>query len=224
MAQTFSKTQIDKLGERLKRDQVSNEDLSLLSEYCDSFAEPYAEVLRLIRKHLPVEPTGREAKSHMSITAKLKRESIRLSQIQDIAGCRIVAPNRILQNRTTELLSGLFEKVTIVDRRKQPSFGYRAVHVIAHIQNKLIEIQVRTFLQQLWAEYSEAFFDLDPEIKYGGGNESHRKFLERLSEKINDLDSYFIDQVSASNRDQQLEALESEVLDLFQEGERLLRN
>ncbi len=224
MAQTFSKTQIDKLGERLKRDQVSNEDLSMLSQYCDSFAEPYAEVVRIIRKHLASVSTGREAKSHMSIMAKLKRESIRLSQIQDIAGCRIVVGYLSQQNWATELLSDLFEKITIVDRREHPSFGYRAVHVIAHVQNKLIEIQVRTFLQQVWAEHSEAFFDLDPEIKYGGGNESHRNFLVKFSEKTNEIDSYLISQVSGSNRGQQLDALEFELRGLIQEGERLLRN
>jgi hypothetical protein len=43
---------------------------------------------------------------------------------------------------------------------------------------KPIEIQVRTKLQQLWAELSEKAFDvIDPTIKYGGGSERWKKML-----------------------------------------------
>jgi ppGpp synthetase/RelA/SpoT-type nucleotidyltranferase len=55
--------------------------------------------LKTIRDQLGLEPTGRPAKSTTSITEKLHRESIRLTQIQDIAGCRIVISDIAEQER-----------------------------------------------------------------------------------------------------------------------------
>ena len=86
----FSKTQIDRLGDRLRAGSLTESDLIILDEYRRSFGEAYESVVRTIRQSLGLEPTGRPAKSTGSISEKLRRESIRLSQIQDIAGCRIV--------------------------------------------------------------------------------------------------------------------------------------
>ena len=69
-------------------------------------------------------------------------------------------------------LKSLFEYTTVIDRRQKPSHGYRAVHVVVSCFDKVIEIQVRTSLQHLWAELSEKISDLiGPAIKYGGGDE-----------------------------------------------------
>ncbi len=66
-----------------------------------------------------------------------------------------------------------------------PSYGYRAVHVIVHILGKLVEIQVRSSLQHLWAELSEKLSDVvDPRIKYGGGADWVRKMLSTISKSI----------------------------------------
>ena len=84
-----------------------------------------------------------------------------------------------------QALAKLFERTTIMDRRQQPSHGYRAVHVIVHYGGKMVEIQIRTVLQHFWAERSEKFSDvLDPAIKYGGGGENVRRILSRLSSAI----------------------------------------
>jgi hypothetical protein len=45
----------------------------------------YERVIETIIDQLTLQPTGRLAKSTTSISDKLKRESIRLTQIQDIA-------------------------------------------------------------------------------------------------------------------------------------------
>jgi len=144
MANNISKTQIDKLGERLRKGDISEADLRMLDEYRRSFSEAYEFVVRAIRTELKLEPTGRPAKSTTSIGEKLQRESIRLSQIQDIAGCRLVVTGIEEQNGTVKSLEKLFADVNVVDRRKKPSHGYRAVHVIVNQGKKLVEIQVRT--------------------------------------------------------------------------------
>lgn len=171
MANEFSKTQIDRLGDRLRKGDISEADLRMLDEYRRSFSEAYEFVVGAIRNELRLEPTGRPAKSTSAITEKLLRESIRLSQVQDIAGCRLVVSGIEKQNETIVSLQKLFARVTVVDRRKNPSHGYRAAHLIVRHERKLVEVQVRTSLQHLWAELSEKVADVfDPLLKYGGGD------------------------------------------------------
>jgi ppGpp synthetase/RelA/SpoT-type nucleotidyltranferase len=89
------------------------------------------------------------------------------------------------QDRVVVSLIELFRDNNIVDRRQTPSHGYRAVHVITRVNNKWVEIQIRTALQQLWAELSEKLSDLiDPAIKYGGGDDRVKRVLATASELV----------------------------------------
>ncbi len=97
MAST-SKAQIDLLGDRLKRGGVLDDDLGRLDDYRASFAEAYQEVVAAVRASTQLQPTGRPAKSTTSIIEKLRRETIRLSQMQDIAGCRLVVEDIVAQD------------------------------------------------------------------------------------------------------------------------------
>lgn len=125
-----------------------------------------------------MQSTGRPAKSTTAITHKLQREHIRLTQIQDIAGCRVIVDDIAEQDTVTEELQELFPSADVIDRRKSPSHGYRAIHVVVSVDGKLIEIQVRTALQHLWAELSEKFSDVvEPAIKYGGGDHETQLLL-----------------------------------------------
>lgn len=189
MAQEISKTQVDKLGDRLKSGAITEDDLRLLDQYRRSFTAAYETVVGLIRDILRLEPTGRPAKSTTSIADKLKRESIRLTQMQDIAGCRLVITDIAEQESVIQSLIDLFPQVTVVDRREKPSHGYRAVHVVVNRDGKFIEIQVRTSLQHVWAELSEKFSDkIDPSIKYGGGDSRVQEFLQAAVDIITDIE------------------------------------
>jgi hypothetical protein len=48
------------------------------------------------------------------------------------------------QDAAVECLTKAFAEATVVDRRKIPSYGYRAVHVIVRHHGTPVEIQVRT--------------------------------------------------------------------------------
>src|SRR5947207_2142435 len=98
------KTQIDKLGQRLRDADASESDLIALDEYRESFTIAYESVVQMIRENLGSEPAGRPAKTTKSITEKLRRETIRLSQMQDIAGCRLIVPDLLEQDNTVEKL------------------------------------------------------------------------------------------------------------------------
>ena len=156
----------------------------MLDDYRRSFGEAYEAVVRTIRQHGEF-PTGRLAKSTLSIVEKLRRESIRLSQMQDIAGCRVVVADVVQQELFVTSLRTIFPGASVIDRRDKPSYGYRAVHIIAEIAGKPVEIQVRTAVQHLWAELSEKSSDvIDPTIKYGGGTAEWRDILTRSSETV----------------------------------------
>ena len=190
MASDISKTQIDRLGDRLKEGDITEADLRLLDEYRRSFAEAYETVVGMIRNEVNLEPTGRPAKSTTSISDKLRRERIRLTQIQDIAGCRLVVKDIQTQDEVVRSLTGLFDHVSTIDRRQKPSHGYRAVHVIVKLEGKPVEIQVRSELQHIWAEMSEKLSDVvDPKIKYGGGNPTVTEFLLDVSERVTGLET-----------------------------------
>jgi ppGpp synthetase/RelA/SpoT-type nucleotidyltranferase len=213
---TLSKTQIDRLGERLKKGSPCDDDLRLLDEFRRSFGPAYESVIRTIREKLHLEPTGRPAKSTTSITEKLRRESIRLSQIQDIAGCRVIVADIVAQDRSVATMRDAFSEVRVMDRRTTPSHGYRAVHVIVMTGGASVEVQVRSSLQHLWAELSERLSDVvDSSIKYGGGDQQVNQLLSFESEWIAKLEEFEKD--LSSLPDEAAQAHSSKIRQ-FQEG------
>jgi putative GTP pyrophosphokinase len=210
-----TRTQVDRLGDRLKEGEITEDDLRLLDEFRKSFTPSYEDVVRGIREHLGAQTTGRPAKSTTSIIEKLRRESIRLSQIQDIAGCRFIVPDIHSQDRAVAELSQLFTRSVVVDRRERPSHGYRAVHVIVGLRTDSVEVQVRTALQHVWAELSEKIADkLGNIVKYGGGDESTRAALTGASAAIARQESL----------DRQLADLEAKLVMFPDEEKRELRS
>jgi putative GTP pyrophosphokinase len=180
---SLSRAAIDQLGLRL-REALTLEDLHLLDQYRREFRDEYDAVVYKIRTALGIELSGRPAKSTPAIVGKLKRSTMRLSQMQDIAGCRIVVKDIAAQDTLVDQLVTLFP-CNIIDRRAHPSHGYRAVHVVAKPTSRCVEIQVRTQLQHLWAELSEKSSDIfGVETKYGGGDNRARDVLNRTSNTV----------------------------------------
>lgn len=182
-------TRVDKLGERLKLGRASRDDLIALEQYRRSFRTPYSGVVADLRDVLRLAPTGRPSKSTQSIVEKLKRESVRLSQMQDIAGCRVVVDDIKMQDEVVKAIRDRPGTYAIFDRRLKPSSGYRAVHIVIREDGRPVEVQVRTELQHRWAEFSEKLADfIDPTLKYGGGPDEWRKNLNQASSLIADVE------------------------------------
>ncbi len=79
---------------------------------------------------------------------------------------RIVVGTIVNQNQIVSSLINIFPNSKIVDRRLNPSHGYRGVHIIVDVEGQWVEIQIRSMLQHLWAEFSEKLSDvIDPSIK-----------------------------------------------------------
>jgi Region found in RelA / SpoT proteins len=168
----LTNSQIDRLGDRLRRaaqagGPIPEADKHLLLELRASFLPAYQAVVVRIRDEVGVKPSGRPEKTPESIIAKLDREGTQLSRMQDIAGCRIVVPSRERQDEVLARLRELFPERRETDRRAEPRYGYRAVHVIVRQESRAVEIQVRTALQDAWAQLVESMSSYGGDLKHG---------------------------------------------------------
>jgi ppGpp synthetase/RelA/SpoT-type nucleotidyltranferase len=94
--------------------------------------------------------------------------------MQDIAGARLLVVPRI--DRQEVIAAGLADAladrlVTIKDTRAAPDrLGYRAIHIVVLWDSRLAEIQLRTALQQLWAQRVEQLDrEFGTDLKHGVG-------------------------------------------------------
>lgn len=173
MSLPFSKSQITRLGERLvKSSEPSEEDLAALGELLLAYDDTLAASLETVRG-LGFDPTSR-VKNTGTILEKLVRHGGSwLKSIQDLAGMRIVLDgDRTAQDDAVDAIVHAFRaterEAKIVDRRAQPSAGYRAVHVIVYPDGVPVEVQVRTRWQHEWADMFEKLADLIGRgIRYG---------------------------------------------------------
>jgi len=188
MDKGLSISQFNKLGERLRKGQASDDDLRALDTFRLSFAAACDQVAHELNK-LGLKPVSRPAKSTASIIAKLNRERSRLSKMQDIAGCRVEVDNIAHQDRVLKDIVAKFPDAVEYDRRQKPSHGYRAVHLVVDLHGFLVEIQVRTSLQHGWASAVERLADrIDLDIKYGGGPVGLQHQLLNLTNAIAGLE------------------------------------
>jgi ppGpp synthetase/RelA/SpoT-type nucleotidyltranferase len=177
MSLPISKSQIDRLGQRLiAGESPADEDLALLEDVLIAYAGVVSQARQILDVlendgFRDVSITGR-AKTTQTTLEKLVRNRSRLSSIEDLAGVRIVADITLseqdaLAERVCELFGGT-DSCRLIDRRADPRSGYRAVHVVAKLDGMPLEIQVRTRCQDAWANFYEATADaFGRGIRYG---------------------------------------------------------
>ncbi len=170
----ISKTQLDKLGDRLRDEtEASAADRDLLQAVLATYGEALQIVTAVLRER-GFHPAGR-LKITATIVEKLRRErSSSLKTIQDLAGARVVLDadpveqDQVVREFCAALGQRGFSSV-VIDRRMDPRSGYRAVHVVAKVDGIPVEVQFRTELQHLWAQIFERLADLwGRQIRYGG--------------------------------------------------------
>jgi ppGpp synthetase/RelA/SpoT-type nucleotidyltranferase len=176
-----SKSQINKLGKRLAASaEISPEDSALLEDLiaCHQetleLARPRLDGLAQVVGTTPLYISPR-AKTTGTTVDKLRRSpNGPLASIQDLAGFRIVGGITFAQQ--DHLCAEVMRRFpadprepSSRNRRDDPSYGYRAVHVLVCLDDVNIEIQIRTFAQHLWANLMERLADrFGRQIRYGG--------------------------------------------------------
>lgn len=192
----------------------------------------YQEVLDRVKIHLSdlgFAPSGR-VKTTTTLTEKLRRtRGMQLSRVQDLAGARCVVADLTVQDAARDAITDFYTAQgcpwRVVDRREDPRFGYKAVHIVVQIDGMPVEIQVRTELQDTWAQIVERLADRwgrgirygeDPEnpegiVRSGDSVYSRRGAMELLM--------MLSDAISKVEELRQSVSLEQQKL-----GSRLLRN
>ena len=127
-----------------------------------------------------------------SIMRKLKRPSsynMDLSRMSDIAATRIIVESATNQNTLVNEINKTFRIEKIKDYRDESNL-YRAVHMyIRDEENNLLELQLRTLLQQLWADESESFGEQSKQLNYDFYSANVKRYLKNLSIHIYNLEN-----------------------------------
>ena len=256
MPRPISRTQLDKLGRRLARDEpISVDDYRLLHLAAGMYQAELDAVEERLR-HLGFQATTR-VKTTGTLVDKLRRTNLSLASIQDFAGARIVIDGtRQDQDEAVNRIMDAFQDSPRapqkIDRRERPSYGYRAVHVIVYTETVPVEIQVRTKLQDAWAQISEKLGDIwGRGLRYGLGPDQPDQplhpaspgsatrtqaieFLARMAEQVAELEETQlsvaaiyaqgpVDQVTRDELDTSLATLVQRYHDLLGEFLNLVR-
>ena len=207
----FSKSKIDLAGSILINKKSSVEKKEKALEILDNWRAIHRYPMHIFKKRLKMvsEKIDKNALSVQrlkrlpSVLKKLQRiyhgdkPTMKLSQMQDIAGCRAVMPNVNLARklyRESYIQGDLkHKKVNEKDYITYPKEdGYRSIHIIYRYKtNKkgkkeynglLIEIQIRSKLQHLWATAIETVdFFTRQAIKSNEGQKEWVDFFRLVS-------------------------------------------
>lgn len=205
MTPPFSRSTVDRAGEELRsaaREGRQPDDetfavaewfrhshLALTRSLQSSLVDFFHREVELPEREFPV---GSRLKTPAAILAKLWRSSTRLSQMQDIAGARIVVPTLQMQDVVVRAITrALYPRFTRLDDQREASdtFGYRAVHIIVDVGRLFGEIQVRTAAQDQWAQLVESLdASLGSDLKHGRGDAEWLEWLLEVSEQLRRAD------------------------------------
>ena len=122
-----------------------------------------------------------------SIQEKITRKKYTcISELTDIAGARIVIPSYAAIPLVTQNIESALKIVEKEDMiADQRGTGYRAIHYLAAVDGRLVEIQIHTHRGTIWAGASHRLVYKGPFSK----DKAVIAYLNRLSETIFWLDS-----------------------------------
>jgi len=167
-----SKSKIDKAGLALAKNKYKDEDEyieleDVFDEYRKAHLAPLSETTlelqHLLANYGAEYYIAQRLKRKPQIIRKLNRLSVRLTQLQDIGGCRIIVQNnadvdRLLKYLTEKVGSqNIFSIDRTADYRElgRDDTGYRSLHVILKRDGVHLELQIRSRIQHYWAESIE---------------------------------------------------------------------
>lgn len=158
---------------------------------------------RLKETALKVDPLAvvpKRQKRLPSVAAKLKRfDSMPLSKMQDLGGCRAILENvkkvdelvKLYESASLEALEFVRKKDYINDAPGPKNDGYRSIHLIYKYQGNSqagaykglqVEIQIRSQLQHAWATALEIIDTFTGQgLKSNAGEKDWRRFFALIS-------------------------------------------
>ena len=196
----YSKSQVDRAG-RSFADQVSlavdhpdqledprllgrvQEAVDVIDWWRTEHARPLSRVAANLRYYVrevgdPV--VAQRLKRVPTIAGKLLREpGMKLSRMADIGGVRAILPDQTAAYQVARRLRRNWTITKVRDYVAEPKEdGYRALHLISRHRGRLVEIQLRTPNQDMWANLVETLSRTTyPGLKFGQGPAEVREFL-----------------------------------------------
>lgn len=167
-----SKSKIDKAGRILsdvsrEYDEISLESEQVFDDYRKLHLEPLTRLTLEIQSWLQSFDKNyfiaQRLKRKPQILRKLRRLSVRLTQLQDIGGCRIIVEENRGVDDLLRFISNSIERTgfakvvrhTDYRERGRDDTGYRAYHLILDVEGVQIELQLRSRIQHYWSESIE---------------------------------------------------------------------
>jgi len=192
---SFSKNSLKKLGEQLRSDSYTDDDLAILTEWRQLNGEELTNVRSTLRSFLNRNKltdktlVSQRIKRLPTIIDKLNRfPKMSLARMQDIAGIRIVCDDEVSLSQLRKSLSKSKLGFTLTkDYLVNPSpDGYRGLHYIKQLKSGvLVELQIRTELQHAWAtavEISDLLYTHEGELKTNKSlNSTRSRFFQIIS-------------------------------------------
>lgn len=188
-----SKTKLKQCGDTIRKFRQEAPKIAeafwTIQEYRRSFGYPLAKVTGGLRSMV-----SRES-DHVIVAQRLKRlpqilnkldrfPKMALPTMEDIAGCRAVLETEEQLRAVVGRIEQRWDIKTYRDYIANPkSTGYRAYHIVTIRDGKPIEVQLRTSVQQAWADTVERYSgEYDLPLKYGDGPEPFLRFLALAAE------------------------------------------
>lgn len=159
------------------------EALEIIEWWRGEHARPLSRVAANLRYYAADEGrpvVAQRLKRVPTIAGKLLREpGMKLARMGDIGGVRAIMPDREAAYRIANRLRRNWTIVRFSDYIARPKpDGYRALHLINRHRGRLVEVQLRTPLQDDWANTVEAFSRaFAPGLKFGHGPEFVRDYF-----------------------------------------------
>lgn len=214
----FSKSKTDQAGATLCNPLSSEEDKNNALEVLSSWRAAHSYPMHVFKIRLKsvskkidsAALSAQRLKRVPSIIKKLERgyggnkPTMKLTQMQDIAGCRVVMSDVILAKKLYQnyYVKGdlKHKKVNEKDYISHPkSDGYRSIHLIykyysdkgrKEYNGLLVEVQIRSKLQHLWATAVETVdFFTRQAIKSNQGQENWSEFFRLVSSAFAKLEN-----------------------------------
>ena len=185
----MTKSQINRLGERLRTaSELGAETLSQLQQFRASYDESMFRA-QLLLKEAGLQATSR-LKTINTIIEKLRRKGRAWPDARYWRIAHRVEGGPCAQDKIVNKILDMFPNAKVIDRRKSPKHGYRAIHVIAMLDDRRIEIFIshssanngaalalaQWLAESGWAEY---FLDISPSRGLAAG-ERWQESLDRL--------------------------------------------
>ncbi|HLX54209.1 MAG TPA: RelA/SpoT domain-containing protein [Aquella sp.] len=195
----ISKSSVDSAGEKLRQNQNDGTALDILAAWRNKHVYALRTAFNLLKRHTDKVGNnaiyGQRLKRVSSILHKLDRlPTMKLSQLQDIGGCRVIITN---YEKLRSLYTGLKKSKSISPKHKDyitypKKDGYRGIHLIYTCNSKnieysglKIEFQLRTKLQHAWATAVEIIDSFEgEELKLGKGSQKWRRFFYLVADEF----------------------------------------